>query len=261
MRRRAAFLSLLAGLAVMAVAQLAAPLGSPPLYDGVVVQDPYRYLAPGPGQVGSPTSFLTPLPVEGTTSPRFIAATSESPPQAELIAPPGAFVIAAGVTTLAVSIDPVEAPAPPTAGTIAGNVYRFAVADQKGANLAITQGTVPTLILRAPDGVIDSTIARNSGGAWQALPTKSAGQPGMFLTNVTELGDFALIAAPAPGPFGLDQTLVVVTVIAATVAVVVLGFLVSRSRRRPATVPRPPPQRRPRPSKRGRSGRRRGGSR
>ncbi|HTG41391.1 MAG TPA: hypothetical protein VK697_07230, partial [Methylomirabilota bacterium] len=195
MRRRAAVPSLLGGLAVIVVSQLAAPLGSPPLYDGVVVQDPYRYVVPGPGQEGSPTSFLTPLPVDGTTSPRFIAATSESPPQAELIAPPGAFVTGAGVTTLAVSIDPIEAPAPPSTGTIAGNVYRFAVADQTGVDLAVTQGTVPTLILRAPDGVVDATIARNSGGAWQELPTQPAGQPGIFLTNVSELGDFALIAA------------------------------------------------------------------
>ena len=137
MRRRATLLSLSGGLAVIVVSLLAAPLGSPPLYDGVVVQDPYRYVVPGPGQEGSPTSFLTPLPVDGTTSPRFIAATSESPPQAELIAPPGAFVVVAGVTTLAVSIDPVQAPAPPSAGTIAGNVYRFAVADQTGVDLAV----------------------------------------------------------------------------------------------------------------------------
>ena len=261
MRRRAALFSLLAGLGVIVVSQVAAPLGSPPLYDGVVVQDPYRYLAPGPGQVGEPTSFLTPLPVAGTTSPRFIAATSESPPQAELIAPPGAFVVGAGVTTLAVSIDPVEVPAPPSTGTIAGNVYRFAVADQAGVDLAVTQATVPTLILRAPDGVIDATIARNSGGAWQELPTQPAGQPGIFLTNVSALGDFALIAASPSGLLGLDQRLVVASVIVATVAILVLGFLVSRSRRRPATVPRPSPQRRPRPPKRGRSGRRRGGSR
>ena len=261
MRLRAATFSLLAGLAIIVVSQLAAPLASPPLFDGVVVQDPYRYVAPGPGQAGSPTSFLTPLPVDGTTSPRFIAATSENSPQAELIAPPGAFVIGAGVTTLAVSIDPVQAPAPPSAGTIAGNVYRFAVADQTGVDLAVTQATVPTLILRAPDGVIDATIARNTGGTWQELPTQPAGQPGIFLTNVSELGDFALIAASSTGLLGLDQRLVVGSVIAATVAVVVLGFLVSRSRRRPATVPRPSPGRRPRPSKRGRSGRRRGGSR
>jgi hypothetical protein len=260
-RRRAALLSLSGGLVVIVVSQLIAPLGSPPLYDGVVVQDPYRYLVPGPGQVGEPTSFLSPLPVDGTTSPRFIAATSESPPQAELIAPPGAFVVGAGVTTLAVSIDPVEAPAPPSAGTIAGNVYRFAVADRTGVGLAVTPATVPTLILRAPDGVIDATIARNSGGTWQELPTEPAGQPGIFLTNVSELGDFALIATSESGLLGLDQRLVVGSVIAATVAVVVLGFLVSRSRRRPVPVPRPLPPRRPRPSKRGRSGRRRGGSR
>lgn len=261
MRPRAAPLSLVAGIAVMAIAQLAAPLGSPPLYDGVVVQEPYRYLAPGPGQADSPASFTSPVPVDGTTSPQFVGATTENPPQAQLIAPPGAFVLPAGVAALNVSIEPVPAPAPPSDGPIAGNVYRFAVADQTGAGLAIDQAKLPTLILRGPDGIFSATIARFSGGGWQELPTQSSGQPGIFYTNVSALGDFALIASPAPGPFGFDPGLVVAAVVAAVLSALVLGFLISRRRRQPTAVRVTPPQRRPRPSKRRSVERRRGGPR
>jgi hypothetical protein len=251
----------MAGLAVMAIAQFAAPLGSPPLYDGVVVQEPYRYLAPTQGQAGSPTSYHASPAVQGTTSPQLVAATTESPPQAQLIAPPGALVLPAGTTALDVSVGAVTAPAPPSVGPIAGNVYRFAVADQAGAAVAINPGMLPTLVLRAPDGIVAATIERFAGGAWQELATQPSGQPGIFLANVTSLGDFALIALPTPGLFGLDPTLLGLAAVAAVVSVVVLGFLVSRNRRRPTAVRGASPQRRPLPSKRRRGGRRRGDSR
>lgn len=261
MRGHAALRSLLAGLAVMAVAQLAAPLGSPPLYDGVVVQEPYRYLTPTQGQTGSPTSYHASPTVQGTTSPQLVVATTESPPQAQLIAQPGAFVFPAGMTALDVSVGAVAAPARPSAGPIAGNVYRFTVADQAGAALAINPGMLPTLVLRAPDGIVAATIEHFANGAWQELATQPSGQPGIFLANITSLGDFALIALPTPGLFGLDPTLLGLAAAAAVVSVVVLIFLVAGNRRRPPAVRGASPQRRPLPSKRRRSGRRRGGSR
>ena len=260
MKRRASLLSLLAGLAVITVAQLAAPLGSPPLYDGVIVLDPYRYLAPGPGQVGAPTSFHASPGVEGTTSPQFVAATTESPPQAQLIAPPGAFVVPPGTTTLAVSIEPVPASQPPATGPIAGNVYRVAVADPSGTELVISQATPPTLALRAPGAIPAATINQFADGAWKELATQESGQPGIFLANVTTLGDFALIAAPTAGPFGLDPTLLAVAAVAAAISVVVLGYLTLNGRRRASAVPQVPPTRDRRRSKSGRSGPRRGGS-
>jgi hypothetical protein len=260
-RSRAAVLSLVAGLAVMAIAQRVAPLGSPPLYDGVVVQDAYRYLAPGSGQADSPTSFTSPVPIDGTTSPQFVGATNENPPQAQLIASPGAFVLPAGVAALNVSIEPVPAAAPPSDGPIAGNVYRFTVADQAGTPLAIEPAKLPTLILRAPDGNVAVTIARYSSGGWQTLPTQSSGQPGIYYANVNVLGDYALVATSASGVFGLDTGLVVAAVVAAGLSAFVLGFLITRRRTRPAAVRPVPQQRRPRPSKRRSGGRRRGGPR
>ena len=260
MRRRATLLSLLAGLGVIVGAQLVAPIGSPPLYDGVVVQDPYRYLAPGPGQLGSPTAFTASWAVSGASSPQFVGATTENPPQAQLIAQPGAFVLPSGTTALTVSIEAVAAPAPPSTGPIAGNVYRFSVLDQTGAAVAINPSTRPTLLLRAPGGVADAVIARFSDGAWQELPTEPSGQGGIAISNVSALGDFALIALPTPGFFGLDPRLVGVAAAAAVLSALALGVAWWRSQRRQTAI-RAASRRRAVPSKRRSKGRRRRGTR
>ena len=72
--------------------------------------------------------------------------------------------------------------------------------------MPVSSGTVPSLILRAPDSTATATIARLVGATWQALPTVAAGQPGIYLTNVDALGDFALIE-PVTSLLGLDPTL------------------------------------------------------
>ncbi|HUG30994.1 MAG TPA: hypothetical protein VMQ65_10835, partial [Candidatus Limnocylindria bacterium] len=110
--RRIGWLASLAGGALALAVQVAAPVGVP-LYDGVVVQEPYRYLHPTGEQAGSPASFSSTPAVSGSVSPNVIAATTESPPQAQLIAQEGAFVLSASATGLQVSVAPIEAPPPP----------------------------------------------------------------------------------------------------------------------------------------------------
>jgi hypothetical protein len=245
----------------MAVAQVAAPLDSPPLYDGVIVQEPYRYLMPGPNQPGSPGSYHSTAAVQGTTSQRFAAATTESPPQAQLIVAPGAFVVPTGVTSMAISIEPVQAPQAAADGAIVGNVYRFAVVDQAGNTLAIDPKAMPTVILRASDGTETASLAQYSGGTWQELPTEATGPPGvLFFANVRALGDFAVLVPSTHGPFTVDLG-GVVAVVAASLIVVALGFLILRRRNPPTAARMPSPDRRPRPTKRQRKARRRGGSR
>jgi hypothetical protein len=255
-RRRAAGLTLFAGLTGMVVSQLNAPVTSPPLYDGVIVQEPYRYLAPQSGQTGSPSSYVGNQPVRGATSPVFVVATTESPPQAQLIAPGGAFFIAAGVT-LDISIQPVAAPPPPTNGLVVGNLYRFAVTDPTGAALAINEATPPTVVLRAPDTALDATVARYQDGTWQDLPTQASGQPGIFVANVSMLGDLALIARPASGVLGIDPAIIAIGV-GTIVVIAVAGFVIrsNRAERVPQSASRPPP-----PSKRRLGTRRRRGRR
>jgi len=258
-KRPAAILTLLTGFVVMALAQLAAPLGTPPVYDGVVVQEPYRYLAPAAGQAGSPSSFTSPFPIKSSVSPQFVAATSENPPQAELIGASGAVAAASGVTSMTVSIEPVAVPASSSKAQVAGNVYRFAITDPSGAPLAINPGVPPTLILRAPDGYAEAVIARSAGGDWQELPTSPSGQSGLLYSNVTALGDFALVV-PAATSSGPDPKLVLAGAAALVVAALVVGFVVIR-RRPPVPSRAARPNRRPRPSKGKRGGSRRGGRR
>src|SRR5439155_670744 len=83
-------------------------LAGVPLYDGVVVAEPYRYLHPTGGQAGDPTSATDEKPVSGNQSPFFAAATEESPPQAQLVAMDDAFQLNPGSTHLNVSITAVD---------------------------------------------------------------------------------------------------------------------------------------------------------
>jgi hypothetical protein len=201
--RRLGWLAVLGGAALAFAVQLAAPVGVP-LYDGVVVQEPYRYLHPTGSQPGLPTSYSATRDVVGGISPAFAAATTENPPQAQLIAQAGAFVLSPGGTSLLVSITPVDPPAVAPGGAIAGNVYRFVVTDQAGAPLAIKacDGCL-SLSMRAPDGTGDATIERFAGGAWEDVETLPVGIVSSFQTNPTALGDLAVVvAAPVaqPGP-------------------------------------------------------------
>jgi hypothetical protein len=207
--------TLAAGLAVIAMARVLAPLPSPPLYDGVITQEPYRYLSPATGQAASPTSFSATQRLRSGASRAIAAATAESPPQAQLIALAGAFATSAGTTTLQISIAPVEA-GPPEG--IAGNVYRFSVTDQDGASIPLTTGSAPTLVLRAPPQTTAVAIVRLVAGSWQELPTQSGGQPDVYLTNVDGLGDFAIRAVVPSAGTGFDPWLLVLVALLAVLA-------------------------------------------
>jgi hypothetical protein len=231
--RRTGLLTLVIGGAIALLAQLASPVAVP-LYDGVGTIEPYRYLSPGSGQPGSPSSYSADKPVQGGVSPMFVASTTgENPPQAQLIAQSGAFVVTATTTTMKISIEPV--PPPTTVGVssaIAGNVYRFAVTDQAGVRLPIAEGgpNPPTITLRGPDGVTVGTIALVSASGSVLLPTEHGGALAFFQTNPPALGDFAVVSAAASGA-GPSIGLVVGGILAVAVPVAVVIFLVVRQRR------------------------------
>jgi hypothetical protein len=206
--RRLGWLAVFGGLALALAVQVAEPVGVP-LFDGVVVHEPYRYLRPGPGQAGSPTSFTATPGVTGGVSPIFVAATGENPPQAQLNAKRGAFDVPAGTTSLTVSITPIEPPAPPPGRLIAGNVYRFSVVDQDGAPVPIQAAcdTCVTLLLRGTDTIGEAALARYDGAAWVAVETLPAGAGGRFQANPTVLGEDAGVEVVAPAR-GADLVLI-----------------------------------------------------
>jgi len=252
-----ATLVLVAGAGLAIAAQAAAPVGVP-LYDGVVVQEPYRYLEPGSGEDGNPTSAMLqtePAGKDGLSKP-FVAATQEYPPQAQLIAASGAFMTTAGAE-LVVKIEPIRPTTQPAGSRIAGNVYRIAVLDASGSAAAIDPQHPPTVSLRVPVEVTTAKLARATADGWEALPTEHGGLFGLFASEATVLGDFALIT-PDTGPGLLP---IVAGLGAGAVLVAILAFLVLRRRR--ATVSAPEPSRRAgvpskRPARRGRQpGRRR----
>ncbi len=264
--RLVGWLAVAAAAVLVLAVQVLAPVGVP-LYDGVAVQEPYRFLQPSGDQPGSPSSFSTTVQVTGTESPQVTAPTTESPPQAQLIALPGAFTLPAGATSLSVSVTPVEAPGIPAGGEIAGNVYRFTIVDQSGAPVVVKAcvGCI-SLVMRAPESLKEpARLQRLADGAWTDLETVHAGILGMYATNPTALGDYAVVTGgggggpvdnPDGGP-GPDGGLEIESYLVAGGAVVILVlFFVAALvlRRRPAPLPETP-RNRPIPSKRKRPSR------
>lgn len=237
------------GLVMMGTAQVVRPV-EVPLFDGVVVVDPYRYLSPPPGGDGSPTSAKATLPTEAGKSPSFAVYTSEMPPQAELLAKGGELDTGPESTSVTVTIDPIPPPASSSQETIAGNVYRIKIVDQSGAAMAIAPGQTITLAVRGPAGTaVDAAIARFEAGAWQPLSTGPSGLQDLFLSNVNAFGDFALLGQVTPVATALDPELLLWGAVAAGLALLVgwrfggrsnpLAPRVAPARRRP---PRTKPQ-------------------
>jgi hypothetical protein len=59
------WLAVALGLGFALALQLASPVGVP-LYDGVIVNEPYRYLQPSGGQPGDPSYFVGEEQVDGS---------------------------------------------------------------------------------------------------------------------------------------------------------------------------------------------------
>jgi hypothetical protein len=226
-RGRAAPVTMAVGVGLIVAAQLGAPVAAP-LFDGLTVLGPYPYLAPAAGQSGAPTSATVTEALANGASPGFNAATSESPPQAQLIASPDALQLAAGSTTVMITIQPVAPPAPSTVGTILGNVYHYAVSDQNGANLATKPGTLVTLVLRAPDASTEAVVAQYAGGAWTKVDSSPSGTPAFFLATTSTFGDFALVQTS--GGFGPLEVSLLILVVGAIIGAI--GFFILRRRRR-----------------------------
>lgn len=232
--RKIGIASCVVGLTLAAIVQLEGPSLRPPLYDGVVTVDPYRFLQSAGTEAGGAQGATRTIPVTGGTSPVIALGTPEQPPQAQLIAGAGALLLPAGATSLVVTIAPVAPAASPPSGTIAGNVYRVGVADQAGAAVEPAPGTQVTLALRDPGSTGLVQIELLSGGTWRSLPTVSAAVSGTYeTTGLSTLGDFALVGSGPPGEASPSVSpYAMVTGLAIAVAVVAFVALFLRDRRR-----------------------------
>ena len=254
--RALAWFAILTGLGLALAVQVRVPVGVP-LYDGVVVTEPYRFLHPtSADQPDDPTSADSTEPVSGSVSPVFAIATDEQPPQAQLVAQEDAFQLPPGTTELDISIKPVEPQALPTTGSIAGNVYRVAITNQAGAPVTAKQcDACRSLVLRAPPEVTDGTVAHFENGAWVGVATFHAGTVAMFQANTEALGDFAVITGagsggPGDGSGGGIDPLVFGGIALALFFVAVVGLFWYRRRPPPVPVARLGPGRGRIPSKR-----------
>jgi hypothetical protein len=231
---RAGLLACLAGFALAAAVQVAGPLPGPPLYDGVVVAEPYVYLQPSGNEPGGARWATTNVPVVAGVSPAIALGTPEHPPQAQLIAGAGALAMPPGTTALVVSITPVPPTVVPASGAVYGNVYRISIVNQVGAPVTGLAGKQVTLGLRDPTGgSTDSrlTIELLAGGAWQPTTTVSAAVAGTYeTTGLVSFGDFALIGTVPPGGGSLSPY-AWVTGSAIVVGLLLLGISVVRARR------------------------------
>jgi hypothetical protein len=194
--RRFALAAVAIGLALVLIGERLAPIASPPLYDGVVVTDPYRWLSPPPGALAGALGATGTASVQGE-SPVVAIATPEEPPQAQIFATPGALILPPDTLSLQLSIQPVLPNTAPEGGVLDGNEYEISVLNQSGSVVTGRPDGQVTVILRGLPTVTNATIERFDQGSWQALPTESAGLPATFLAIVTGFGAFALVA-PAP---------------------------------------------------------------
>jgi hypothetical protein len=188
---------LLVGLGLMWLAAMIPSPRTAPLFDGVFIEDPYLWVDPPPGAPGDPPSAAATQPVVDGSVPLLAVATTEVPPQAQIIAEADAFAISAGTTSVNVSIIPSAANDP----TVAGNIYRFGVTDVQGASLEIRPGSRVTIVVRAPQPDPRAQIARFDGTRWVAIPTEFGGLPDLFAANITQLGDYAVVLT-GPTPSG-----------------------------------------------------------
>jgi len=195
-RRQVAGLALAAGLVMVVVARILVP-GAPPLYDGVIINEPYKWLEPPPGEEGGAQGATGTAGLENGASPLIAVATTEQPPQAQVFAPPGALVLPPGTTSLLLAITPIPAEGTPANGHIAGNVYRIGITNQAGVPTTAPPDAYVSVVMRGPDGLLEATMARFKDGSWNELQTSHAGYTSGFLSIVTEFGDFALIAPGA----------------------------------------------------------------
>ena len=127
----------------------------------------------------------------------------------------------------------------------------FSVTDQSQQPLDVRacSGCL-SLLLRAPDGTGEAIVKRFTNGEWRDVDTVHAGMVGLFQTNATQMGTYAVIAINEVAPegfFGFDPIILVGGGIA--IVLLLIGIVVLLRVRPAPAKPEPAPRARI-PSKR-----------
>jgi len=190
-----------AGILAIALAQWLAPLGAPPLYDGVTTVAPYLWLLPPAGSAGGAMGAEGTAGVDNGKNRLIAIATPELQPQAQLFATPGTFSLPKGTTSIKLSIVPILPETLPADGHIEGNVYRISVTNQAGTALVAPASAEVTVGLRGPYTTANQVIAVNDGSGWRDLKTDNAGFAASYLAVVTGGGEYAMVAPGTGSPY------------------------------------------------------------
>jgi hypothetical protein len=232
-RRRRGWLVVLVAVAGLAAVWRVLPAGSPPIYDGNCIADPYRLLGGSP----APQPATKVFPADGTF-PTSEVFTAETPPQAQILIQAGTFD---NGTALTISITPVPPPAAkPHDGVIEGNVYKFVALTPTGSELEPRAGTPVTIVLRATRSVPAPVIDRFNGTTWIPIATFNSGCGNTFEVSSTQLGEFAAMGPGGGAPQragsggGIPVAAIVGGFAALLLVVVVALFSLDRGRRRPS---------------------------
>lgn len=220
--------ALMVGLMALIAARALGPAGTPPLYDGSCAATPYVRGGPGVSRQ---------VLLDHGTNPVAQLTTNEGQPQAQLLVMAGTFTPSAGVESVTLSITPVSTPSTlPSDGLIDGNVYDFAVVDDRGRALQPAMGSPVTLLLRSASlSSADYAIEVFNGGAWHRLTSSLSGCSDTFTATSQVMGDFAVVQLGATTSTAPDHGNVggfVVAIIVVFVAGVGILAVRPRGRRR-----------------------------
>lgn len=203
--RRGAALALAVGALALGAVWVFGAAG-PPVYDGLPIgTPPYRYLDAPSGTPRTPAPSSVSFTVVLSANPAGVVVQTKEPiPQAEVALPTQDLVVPSGVTTVHVSLAPVQPPAtPPLDGRIDGNVYRLSAVDPTGRPLLLkpTAGPSFAMELRGTGSQREPRVEEYLDGAWMVVPFHHPSS-GIFDFNPPQLGEFALVLPPGSDLFG-----------------------------------------------------------
>lgn len=229
MTARRGWMAILISVVALTLVWRFLPAGSPPIYDGQCIANPYVTLGGSPAPQPATKTFP-----KAASFPPSQVLTGETPPQAQILMEAGTFDNSTPVT---VSVTPVAAPAvKPPNGSIEGNVYRFSAVDATGTELEPSPSLAVFIILRGLTSIPAPTIDRFNGTSWVPLSTLNAGCGNTFEVTSTQLGDFAAVrpgrsgTTPPAAAGGFPGVAIIGGLVGVLVVLVVVLFSLDRRR-------------------------------